>query len=473
VVRQLAGLPLGPPARGEARLLVGRTLDVVDAGGGVKGVLELMDGGHALTAALEGQLAHAGRGLLLVLRIDAGLLGCHEQACLGRIAEDGVATALALGGQETCVRAEGTGGDQKRQVGVPLDVDGLPIQANLALGRIANARYIVFVAGGPEVIDGHLVLREGARLVGADDARRTERLDRGQLLHEGVALAHALDGHGKRERHRGKEPLGNEGHDHAEREDERCREAAVDDEDVEREEGYAHAQGEDRHLLGDAVELLLERTLGLLHVLREVGDLAELGVHADAGDDGATVALGDRGAGEDEVRRLCCGEVLLEHGVGGLAHGVRLARERGLVDLQVGGADDACVGGDLVSLGEKHDVPGDEVLGEDLLLRAVTNDVDVGGEHLLQGLGRLARTKLLPEAEAAVDDVHEPDRHSQLGHAGTKRDDARDPQENGHEVREVGEEDDDGRLLLGRLDEVLAFLGLSFLRPLRGETSRS
>jgi len=111
--------------------------------------------------------------------------------------------------------------------------------------------------------------------------------------------------------------------------------------------------------------------------------------------------------------------------------------------------------------------PGDEVLGEDLLLRAVTNDVDVGGEHLLQGFGRLARTKLLPEAEAAVDDIHEPDRHSQLRHAGTKRDDARDPQENGHEVREVGEEDDDGRLLLGRLDEVLAFLGLSFLCPLR------
>ncbi len=130
-----------------------------------------------------------------------------------------------------------------------------------------------------------------------------------------------------------------------------------------------------RDLLGQAVELTLERALGVLHVLREAGDLAKLGRHTDLGDDDASVALGDRGAGEDEVGGLGVSEVGLEDGVRGLPHGVRLARERRLVDLEVRRAHDAAVRGDLVALGKDHDVTGHEVFCEDLRLLAVADHV--------------------------------------------------------------------------------------------------
>ena len=71
------------------------------------------------------------------------------------------------------------------------------------------------------MVDGHLVLGEGAGLIGADDARGAKGLDGAQLLHEGVALAHALDGHGEGQRDRGEQSLGDERHNHAKGEDER------------------------------------------------------------------------------------------------------------------------------------------------------------------------------------------------------------------------------------------------------------
>ena len=196
--------------------------------------------------------------------------------------------------------------------------------------------------------------------------------------------------------------------------------------------------------------------------MREAGDLAKLGRHTDLGDDDASVALGDRGAGEDEVGGLGVSEVGLENGVRGLPHGVRLARERRLVDLEVRRAHDAAVRGDLVALGKDHDVTGDEVLREDLGLLAVADDVDVGRKHLLQGLGSLVCLVLLPEAEATVDEVDQPDGDAKLGHAGHEGDDAGHPEEDGHKVREVGEERNDRRLLLTRLDKVLAVLSLQF-----------
>ena len=91
---------------------------------------------------------------------------------------------------------------------------------------------------------------------------------------------------------------------------------------------------------------------------------------------------------------------------------------------------------------------------------AVAHDVDVGRQHLLQGLGSLVCLVLLPEAEATVDEVDQPDGDAELGHAGHKGDDAGHPEEDGHEVREVGEERNDRRLLLTRLDKVLAVSGL-------------
>ena len=184
-------------------------------------MLELVDGGHALAAALEGELSHARHLALEALEGKAGLLRADEQTGFGRVAEDGVAAALLVRLYETCVGAKGTTGDEQAKL---LVVGRLPLvlaAEDLALGGIANAGDLVLAVAGPQVVDGHLVLGEGAGLIGADDARGAKCLDGAQLLHEGIALAHALDGHGEGQRDRGEQSLRDERHDHAKGEDER------------------------------------------------------------------------------------------------------------------------------------------------------------------------------------------------------------------------------------------------------------
>ena len=51
----------------------------------------------------------------------------------------------------------------------------------------------------PQVRDGHLVLCEGARLVGADDAGGAQGLHALQILHQAVLLGHPLCSQGQRD----------------------------------------------------------------------------------------------------------------------------------------------------------------------------------------------------------------------------------------------------------------------------------
>ena len=71
---------------------------------------------------------------------------------------------------------------------------------------------------------------------------------------------------------------------------------------------------------------------------------------------------------------------------------------------------------------------------------------------------------LLPKTKAPIDQVDQPHGNAQLGHARHQGNNACNPQQNGHEMREVGEKCQDRRFLLGRLDEVLAVLGLQLCR---------
>ena len=447
-------------ALGETNDLVRRTLHEGDAGSAIERALELVDSRHALAAALEGKLPHTRHLALEVLEGKARLLSAHEQTCLGGIAQNGVAAVFLLGSDKAGIGAQRTALHQKAELVVIGSQPLLAIGLDIAYGRVTDSRDLVLALNGPQVIDSHLVLGEGAGLIGADNARRAQSLNGAELLHQGVALAHALNGHGERQRDRGQQALGNKGDDHAQGEDERRRQTVVHKQHVKQEEHDAHAHGEQRDLLGQAVKLALQGAFGVLHVLREAGDLAKLSCHADLRDDHAAVALGNRSAGEYEVRRLGSGEIGLEYGVGGLSHRIGFSRERRLIDLQVGSAHNATICRDLIALGQDHDIAGNEVLGKYLGLLAVANHADVGRKHLLERFGCLVGLVLLPKAKATVDQVDQPYGNAQLGHARHQSDDACRPQQNSHEVREVGEKRQDRGFLLGRLDEVLAIFGL-------------
>ena len=140
-----------------------------------------------------------------------------------------------------------------------------------------------------------------------------------------------------------------------------------------------------------------------------------------------------------------------------------------MIHLQVRARDDTRVCRDLVALGKEHDVARHEVFCQDLLLLAVANHRGIGRQHLLERLGRLARTRLLPEAEHAVDDVHEPHCDAKLREPCDERDGARDPQKHRHKVCEVREKCDNGRFLLLALDDVFSEAPLAYGCLVRGE----
>lgn len=86
-------------------------------------------------------------------------------------------------------------------------------------------------------------------------------LNRAELLHQSVALAHALHCHSKRQRNRGQQALGNKGDDHTQGKDERGGKAVVHKEHVKQKERDAHTQGKQRNLLGQAIKLALQGAL--------------------------------------------------------------------------------------------------------------------------------------------------------------------------------------------------------------------
>ena len=290
-----------------------------DAARPVQRVLKGVHGRHALAAALERQLLHTGHARLELGAIDAALLRGNDEARLRGVTVNLVALALLFRLGETRVAAEQPAFEQELEVGIVHSAPTASLGFYLTLGRVPHAGDLVFARRRPQMVHGHLVLRERTGLIRADHARGAKRLHGIELLHQGVPATHALHRHSERKRHRGQQAFGNECHDHAEREDERRRERLVHHEQGQAEERDAHAHGKDRDLLREAVELTCERALRRLHVLREARDLAELRVHANAEHHGAAVALRHARTSEDEVGNLRGGKPLFEHRVRGLA----------------------------------------------------------------------------------------------------------------------------------------------------------
>ena len=131
----------------------------------------------------------------------------------------------------------------------------------------------------------HPVLGQRARLVGADDGRRAERLDRAQPLDERAAASEARDPDRERERERRQQPLGDVGDDQADREREGVLERQPGGEPADRQEGEAGGDGDEGDQPRDPPDLLLERALLGLDALGQGGDPAELGLHAGGEDE--------------------------------------------------------------------------------------------------------------------------------------------------------------------------------------------
>ena len=96
------------------------------------------------------------------------------------------------------------------------------------------------------------------------------------------------------------------------------------------------------------------------------GDLADLGTHADRGDDELPRTAGHIGVHVDHVGPVAQRRVRIRHRVDALGDGQALPGERGLGDLQRGRPHQPAVGRNEVAGLDRHHIAGHELLGGDL-----------------------------------------------------------------------------------------------------------
>ena len=119
-------------------------------------------------------------------------------------------------------------------------------------------------------------------------------------------------------------------------------------------------------IIGQPVELLLQRRLVGLGAVEQVGDAADLGVHPGPGDDQLAATAGDRRVHEHHAEPIAERHVVAIDRRDVLEDRRALARERRFLDLERGGDEQPPVGRDAVPRLDQHDVARDEFGGIDL-----------------------------------------------------------------------------------------------------------
>ena len=109
-------------------------------------------------------------------------------------------------------------------------------------------------------------------------------------------------------------------------------------------------------IIGQPVELLLQRRLVGLGAVEQVGDAADLGVHPGPGHDQLAATAGDRRVHEHHAQPVAERDVVAIDRRDVLEDRRALARERRFLDLERGGDEQPPVGRDAVARLDQHDV---------------------------------------------------------------------------------------------------------------------
>ena len=133
------------------------------------------------------------RQLLLDLLLVAAGFGTGGKQCAFSGIADGFPHPILLD-EMRIVTAEENGRKFEQRRGVRL-FRLLALETDFALRPIAFASDLVALICDVKRAHGHFADGQGSGLVRADDRRRAERLDRGQLAHERSAARHAQHAH--------------------------------------------------------------------------------------------------------------------------------------------------------------------------------------------------------------------------------------------------------------------------------------
>ena len=196
--------------------------------------------------------------------------------------------------------------------------------------------------------------------------------------------------------------------------------------------------------------------------LEEAGDAPQGRRHACLGDDGGAAAVHHGRAPEDSVAALR-DEIAFprQQRLGRLLHGDGLARQRRLVEAQVGCLDQPSIGDHEVPRLEVQHVAHDDLRGRDRADLPVAGDAGDWQGHPPEGGHRPLRPVLLREADDRVEHDDDGD-HGGVGEvADDGRHEARRQEHDDHRVGELAQEQPPGGLRR-RLDELV--------RPVRPES---
>ena len=346
----------------------------------------LADDRHALALGSEGDLGHAGELAERTLRLD--LARGDDQRDLGRIADDLPLPVRSLT-QIAVVRerADRDGMGRFERDRGPVGDSGAVEAQHLALRGVAGAGELHFTARGDDALDA-------------------------QLLDDGVVLGHALhaerkhDGQDRRQAFR----HGGDGQRHGQQQ-------GIDDvvdglEALREEQRDQHERRDDAHGdaedLGDMGHLLLQRRILVVGLGQHVGDLADLRVHAGAGDDRTAGALSDGRAVEDHVGTIAERLGAFQR-IGLLADRYGFAGQARLGDAQRRGGEQSSIGGDGVALAEHDDVAGHDIGRIDVNELAVAQHRSLRRGHLGERLDRLLGAGFLNVPQYRVDDQDQDD----------------------------------------------------------------
>ena len=310
----------------------------------------------------------------------------------------------------------------------------------------------------PGLHDRHLVPGQRAGLVGADDRRRAEGLDRLQIPDEDVALRHLLGTPREGQRDGRQQGLGDEGDGDPDGEDEPLR-GRVPEQEGDPEERRADAEGDGGDQPDDAPELSGQRRDRLRSGGAEQRQLGEPCPTTGGVDQGQALSLDHERAGEHGLARLD-------------ARRIALAGEHGRVQPQCDRPHDRAIRRDAVAGRQREDIPDDDVRRGHLLPAPVPEDGHLRREQRLQPLCRPVGPGLLDEREDGVENDHSDDRDAQLRHACQHGQSGRGPQHEGEEVGQLVQEPAHGRVAPRRRQDVRAVDPKSLGRRCRRQPRR-
>ncbi len=400
-------------------------------------------GGHHLAVGVKGDLLLTAENITDQVLVQADVARGLDQRVFG-----GVADALAV-----------------HDAGIVVEDHAVE---QLTVGVVGEVKLFLAdtLAVDIDFLHRHLVLRQRAGLVGADDRHAAEAFDRLQILDNGVFLCHFLGAHRLYDRDDRAERLGDRRHSqrhgvHQGADDRLALPAAL----PHRQHEHQHADdhNDDRQLARELVQTLLQGRFLFLGGIHQRGDLADLGVHGGLGHEHHRSAVGDKAARKDHVDAVAQ-RCLAADGRVGFVDICRFTGQRAFVDLQRIVVQNAAVGNHHVACFENNDIPRHNIFGVDLELLSVTDHLGGRRRERFEAVQRFFGAHMLHGSQDRVegDDRQNDDRALKV--AGEDGDDRGNDQNDDQQIRKLPQKHLQNRFFLSLCQHVFAVTVQQLLR---------